>query len=335
MHRHPTITVRRWIVAVAWGLAGVAGAAPAAAQDDASEAARALLIDEARAASARGDHQAAASLAERALAIEGTASLRLFLAEQWIALGRDVEALAQVERCRREANSSRRQEAVVRHNCDLLRGSLVARLSVLQLRVEPEGATATVNGRPAPTNGAPFAVPAGVVTLRVTRDHFAPHEDQLTLARAETRELTVSLHPLPAPPAPPTPRVEPPIAVVAPAPPRAPSPSWRPSWSAVAWMASGFALLTVATPLLVWQRDGLASRCARTPDDDLRCPDDAALREATTANEVLHPAAIATGVLGGVSLLLGAVWWWRASRTDAAPWRVSASPRGLAVAVAF
>lgn len=342
MLRNLTIVDRRRAVAVAWGVVGLLGTAPASAQDDASEAARALLIDEARDASARGDHQAAASLAERALAIGNTPSLRLFLAEQWIALGRDVEALAQVERCRREANSRRTQEAIVRHNCDLLRSSLVARLSVLQLHVEPEGATATVDDRPAPTNGVPFAVPAGVVRLRVTRDHFYPYEDRVTLERAATREITVSLRPIPAPPEPPPPpmmgrsevRINSVVSAVS-APTPAPPRSWRPPWGAVVWMASGVALLGIAVPVLVWQRDASAARCVRTPDDDLRCPDAAALEGATTANDVLHPAAIASGVAGGVSLLVGALWWWRASRATPAPWRVSVSPRGLAVVLTF
>lgn len=111
----------------------------AEAQTDASEAARSLLVEQARVAGARGDHAEAASLAERALEIHSTASLRLFLAEQRIALGRDVEALAEVERCRREANPARPQEAPVRRNCEVLRRALVGRLAVVQLRVDPRG----------------------------------------------------------------------------------------------------------------------------------------------------------------------------------------------------
>lgn len=345
MRYHSENTDRRWTAAVLLGIAGLLEAAPAAAQDDASEAARALLIDEARAAAVRGDHRGAASFAERALVIENTPSLRLFLAEQWIALGRDVEALAQVERCRREANPGRRQEAIVRRNCEVLRRTLVERLAVLQLRVEPDGAEATTDGRLVPTNGAPVAVPAGAVTLRVSLAGFHPYQDLLTLARGETREVAVNLRPLPRT----TPVVEPvsPLATRPVEAPRlAPSPhpitarptSWRPPWSSVVWMASGVALLAVVTPVLVWQRDELSSRCARTADDDLHCPDNTAFQDATTANDVLHPAAIATGVAGGVSLFVGAAWWWwRAARGASSAPRVSLLPlpRGAAMALTF
>ncbi len=296
-----------------------------------------MLIGQARAAAARGDHATAASLAERALAIESTPSLRLFLAEQWIGLGRDVEALAQVERCRREANPDRRQESLVRGNCDVLRRSLVERLAVLQLRVEPGGSVAQANNQSVPTDGSPVAVPMGSVALRVSLSGFQPYQEVLSLARGETREVSVALRALlPIEPSAP---IAPPAVLPSPtASPQARPPSSRlPPIGSVVWMASGALLLAAVTPLLLWQRDELASRCARSVDDDLICPDDNALGAARTANEVLHPAAVAAGVLGGISVVVGACLWWRSARAAAPPRQVSLlpGPRGAALSLSF
>ncbi len=332
-------------MSAALGVAVTLAAASSHAQSDASEAARALLVEQARAAGVRGDHAEAASLTERALAIHETPSLHLFLAEQRMALGRDVEALAQVERCRRASNPARPQEALVRRNCEVLRRTLVGRLAIVQVLVDPTDATVLAGDQPVPGTGEPTAVPAGTLTLRVTAPGYEPHEASLTLTRGETRDVAVRLTPVAPPPTVAPVAVEAPRAVApaAPvvAPPRVvarPPPAAAPVWPAVAWVASGAALLAVVTPILVARRDALASRCTRTPDDDLRCPDASAFDDATTANDVVHPAAVSAAVVGGLSLLVGAVWWLRARSSHGPPrpavtaW---AGPRALSLSLAF
>lgn len=183
------------------------------------------------------------------------------------------------------------------------------------------------------------------------------HEARITLARGELRDLAVHLDPQPPPQAarvetPPTsepPAVVTPILVAPPPPAQDPvvtaphdahaTPSrWTPTWPAVASVSAGVVLLAVVTPLLAAQRDSLASACVRTADDDLRCPDATSYDDARTANDVVQPAVVTAGVVGGLSLLFGAAWWLRGALSQPATRpsvTAGAGPRTLSLSIAF
>jgi hypothetical protein len=74
----------------------------ASAQSDAEVAARRQLIEDARRASASGDHARAVDLATRASRLRMTPSLRAFLAAEQLANGQPVRALSNAEQCAAE-----------------------------------------------------------------------------------------------------------------------------------------------------------------------------------------------------------------------------------------
>ena len=93
------------LVAVAVALS----AASASGQDAAALATRRELIEQAQAARASYNHQNALDLAERAVRIQPSASLRLFIAQEQNSLGRLAEALGNADQCRRDAESDATQ----------------------------------------------------------------------------------------------------------------------------------------------------------------------------------------------------------------------------------
>jgi hypothetical protein len=109
------------------------GAAPARAQ----EAARQALLEEARAASTRGDHRAAVDAAVRARALGPNPSVHAFLAQEYAALGDYARALDSASTCiqgaRADATLTGRDRFIAR--CTTLRDD--AQRHVVRLIVHP------------------------------------------------------------------------------------------------------------------------------------------------------------------------------------------------------
>src|SRR4051794_11687098 len=111
-----------------WSIRGIAAAGmflaltrsrAAHAQSEQEMLARTQLLEQAESARQRGDHAAAIEAAGRAGRVRMTPSLRLFLAEEHVALGHPAEALANAEACIREVqrDGSLRNGAVILASC--------------------------------------------------------------------------------------------------------------------------------------------------------------------------------------------------------------------------
>ncbi len=291
---------------------------PAVAQVATQLAARRLLIDRARVAQRAGDHATALELASSALRIRSTASLLLFIAEELVGLGREVEALGNVERCLLAAQTERAVPAVAQ-NCRLLQARLRSRVVGLTTRCVPESVQISIDGGE-PTACGVTALSPGSHQVEARAVGYVSRAIVLVLAGGETRSESIALEPLPPdepPPLPPPPAASAPVATAAlqvrpPAPRPSPSAARRrpPLVGPMVLGASGLALV-LASPLLFFARDQLAEGCRRTPDDALACPNDAALADATLANDRLHPMAITAAAAGSAALLGALLWGWR------------------------
>ncbi len=110
--------------------------------------ARRALLERAQAAARAGDATLALSLAQQAGAIEMTVSLRMFLAQQYLALGRPTEAMEQSEYCVREASARQNLERreVITTECRRVSSVSQSQLVLATITVAP-GAVATLSVR--------------------------------------------------------------------------------------------------------------------------------------------------------------------------------------------
>lgn len=145
---------------------------PALAQSETTAATRHALVDEAHAAAARGDHARAVDVAQRAVRLSSDASLRLFLAEQYLALNQATRALGSADLCLQEAArdpvaTSRR---TITERCNRVVHAARARVGFVIVRV-PDGVRATarvlVNAEPLAGDmlGMPSPVDPGTVRV--------------------------------------------------------------------------------------------------------------------------------------------------------------------------
>nr|MBK7069916.1 hypothetical protein [Deltaproteobacteria bacterium] len=189
---------------------------PAVAQVATQLAARRLLIDRARVAQRAGDHATALELASSALRIRSTASLLLFIAEELVGLGREVEALGNVERCLLAAQTERGVPAVAQ-NCRLLQARLRSRVVGLTTRCVPESVQISIDGGE-PTACGVTALSPGSHQVEARAVGYVSRAIVLVLAGGETRSESIALEPLPPdepPPLPPPPAASAPVATAA------------------------------------------------------------------------------------------------------------------------
>lgn len=167
----------------------------ARAQTDAEVAARRQLIDDARSASASGDHARAVDLATRASRLRMTPSLRAFLAAELLAAGQVVRAISNAEQCtselRRDATVNDRDRLI--QDCQRIaqEGSArVGRVSIEGVSDSLPGLVVRVQGEAlnAALIGVATVVDPGTVFLEVSATGYRPQRQE---ARVESRQTVV------------------------------------------------------------------------------------------------------------------------------------------------
>ena len=168
------------------------------AQTGAEIASRHEFLDQAMTARDAGDHTRALDLAERALHIRLTASVRYFIAEEQAALSLATDALASAEQCVQEVGREppSRNRAAVEGNCRRLVEQLHQRVGFVVVLVTnaPENAVVQINGHPLSRNfiGAPFVVNAGRAIIDVAAEGYDSLHNEVLVP--PTRTVNVEMH---------------------------------------------------------------------------------------------------------------------------------------------
>ncbi len=189
-------------------LAALAIARTGWAQTATDMAARQVLIDQAREARERGDHQAALGLAERAAKIRMTPSLRLFVAREQGDLGQVADAYANAQRCGFEAEHD--TGALAREQtmqlCRELEKALAPRVGrlVLDVPAPPPGLRVTIEGRELneAALGIPYVVKPGTIAIEARAPGHLPFRSTLDVVSGQTVRVAMTLVPEATPPKP-------------------------------------------------------------------------------------------------------------------------------------
>jgi hypothetical protein len=182
-------------------LLAASGAARAQSAPEISEGAmvaRRALVERAQEASRAGNHEQAASLAESAGRIEMSPSLRLFIAQERVALGRHASAMEAAELCVREASRSPalvRREQIITACRQILNTSQrhVVLLTLTMPASRRAGFVLRVDGRSlseAELN-LPVALDAGMHVVEVGATGAELHRESLRGAPGETLAFAV------------------------------------------------------------------------------------------------------------------------------------------------
>ena len=194
------------MAAIAWAAPGLAQTPPE--EQERMEAARAVLITQAEGASDRGDHAEALNLAERALAIRSTPSLRLLIATEHNTLGHLIEAFESASRCTREAQAdpNTRNRAQVIDACNALTRSLESRLGRVTVDVStpvPGLLVEVAGGRLSQALwGVPYTVAPGAVVVEARAAGHRPFRQEVTVAAGQSVPVRIALEVDPASAAP-------------------------------------------------------------------------------------------------------------------------------------
>lgn len=189
-------------------LAACSAARTVAAQQTETDGARALaarraLLDQAQRARDAGDHQAALDAAARALELQNTPSVRLFVGTEQLAVRRYSEALANGRSCRGEAlrDAALRNRETIATECGRVEAEAQRHVGAVDVRVptdriDPmEAATLVVrvNGALLPQIlwGQPFTVSEGDVAVAVSRDDVELFQQGVRVAAGETVPVAV------------------------------------------------------------------------------------------------------------------------------------------------
>ena len=172
----------------------------ASAQTDMDSGARLNLLHQAEEASRANDHARALDLARRAGQIAMSISVRMFVAQEEVALGQLATAYADAGLCVTESRrdtTSRNRDAVLAQ-CQLIVSRVETRLGHVTLQVPnpaPAGLHITVAGLPvnAAFFGAPYIVSPGNVAIHATADDGTSFDATVAVAEGATVAVPVSL----------------------------------------------------------------------------------------------------------------------------------------------
>lgn len=172
--------------------------APISAPSEDALAARRTLIERAQTAASVGRHSEALQHAEAAARIENSPSLRLFIAQQRVALGRHAAAIVAADQCVREATHNtalERRDSILTQCRQIARDS--QRMVVLvSLTVPPsprEGLTVRIGDR-AVTGaevGTPLNVDSGMLNIEITAPGVEPFREQREGVAGAVLALTI------------------------------------------------------------------------------------------------------------------------------------------------
>ncbi|MBL8685080.1 MAG: hypothetical protein JNK05_38240 [Myxococcales bacterium] len=172
----------------------------ARAQSDAEVAARRQLIEDARRASAAGDHTRAIDLATRASRLRMTPSLRAFLAAEHLASGQFVRAISNAEQCvnelRRDTTVNERERLLEDCQRIVVTGSdRVGRVSVEGLSDSLPGLVVRVQGETlnAALIGVATVVDPGAVVVEVSATGYRTQRQEVLVEARHTVVVRVAL----------------------------------------------------------------------------------------------------------------------------------------------
>jgi hypothetical protein len=198
------MTMAPMTVRAALALAALTLSATAMAQTDPRvTAARRALIEDAQRARQAGDHRQALTLAQRAIEMQPSPTLRRFVAEELLANRRFAESAGMAELCegdfRQTAPSRARNEHIAA--CQAVRAEASAHTARIVLRFEPAlpaDGRVTVNDAPLPTAlwGVPALVDEGSVVIEVSHPRFQVVQRQVTVGAGTTVDVAVALTPV-------------------------------------------------------------------------------------------------------------------------------------------
>ncbi len=168
-------------------------------QENATTAARRVLLDQAQRARDGGDHARALQYAMQAGAIQMTGSLRMFLAEEHRALGQLADALGAADACVRESErdaSLPNRDAIIRR-CRAIVDELRARVSLLTIAAPdpPAGLRVLVAGVEVPPRqfGIPRAVTPGSVQIEATAPGRASFRQTVALREGQLERVEIRM----------------------------------------------------------------------------------------------------------------------------------------------
>ncbi|MBL8680677.1 MAG: hypothetical protein JNK05_15975 [Myxococcales bacterium] len=321
--------------------AAISLAAPLVAHAQPADfATRRLLIEQAQERGRAGDHDAAITLGERALRIQSTPSLLLFLASEQLAAGRPHAAFGLAEQCVFDANrtSLANRDDVLRA-CRQVIQQVRDDSAILVIRSEAiEGLVVMVDGQALASTqlGAPVFVRAGARAIRASANGYETQDVTVDARARSTIEHTVALtrttHVSIA-----APRTRG-VTVIATTEPAArrerprslgrPLAASRSVAAPIAVTATGAAAMLAAVPLFFARQSALEGCVVEA--DAVVCESRAAVERVPTAR-TLGAGAIAALVGGGAIAATGAVWWLLGARRREAP-IVALGPSSITVA---
>lgn len=288
------------------------------AQTQQEIATRRLLLDQASAQRAAGNHSQALALALRAGEVRMTPSVRLFIAQEELSLGDPAGALGHAEQCVVDVERDRRvpNRTPLLSTCRELSQVARAQVGFVLLRAPdpvPEGLRVTVRSAPlrAALLGVPFVVSPGLVEISASAEGRAAFSVSRRIERGEVADITLSL-PLiePAPPAPVIALAPTPVAAPAPAPAPPivvrPVATRRPSRLGPALLLASGAAEVAGGVALLFVREGALEGCTVT-GTHAECESAEALSVARGANDLAAGAGALLG-LGALCVTAGALW---------------------------
>lgn len=180
-------------------LPSIAYAEPSASQ----LAERRRLIAETLRASNAGDHATALEAAQRAMEIHPTASVRLLIANEYLALGQLANALSEAEQCAREAplDTSEGNAQAVASQCRTTVNQARSRAGRVVVTVpypRPQGLQVMVNGQPLDRGhlGSSVVAMPGDTVIEASAPGFAPFRQSVLVTGGTTTNVRVSLAPI-------------------------------------------------------------------------------------------------------------------------------------------
>lgn len=167
-------------------------------------AARRDLIEQAQQASTAGDHARALDLATRAGELAMSVSLRRFIAEEQLALGKHADALGSAEICAKDARASHADDHATACDAVIARAKPEVGYVVVSTPAGVTGAHVRVadHDLPAALVGQRFVVDAGDVVVDATASDAKPFHSVVHVERGATADVVVEFVPLPKPLAP-------------------------------------------------------------------------------------------------------------------------------------
>jgi hypothetical protein len=162
---------------------------------------RRQLIHDAQKAHDTGDHGKALSLAQKALALESSASLLFLIAQEEEETGDLGDSYATAQQCRIEAERDlrlRSRHAII-DSCQEIEGRLKNQIGhvVVDLKDRPPGLRLAISGQELneAALGVPYPITPGTVVVDATAPDRIPFRAEVQVGKGETKDVSLTLAP--------------------------------------------------------------------------------------------------------------------------------------------